>query len=116
MSGAGACRDDLDRGFGSEEQPAPPTHTATPWSINEAIGNTTIIGYPESQIAVARTLNGVGQPAEANAAFIVRAVNGLDNLLKVKQQHNEQARAANFTACGCDYCLALTAGEGDGQG
>lgn len=46
------------------------THTPGPWAIGQGHY---IIGYPDSQIAVAHVLGNVGQPIEANANLIAAA-------------------------------------------
>lgn len=43
--------------------------TRGPWKVQGA----SIIGYPESDIAVARVLSNVGQPSQANAQLIAAA-------------------------------------------
>lgn len=63
-----------------------------------------------STYEVAR-MSGVHLATMYDANLIVRAVNAHDKLLAVKAQHDKEARAANFNACGCAYCEILAASE-----
>lgn len=63
-----------------------PEHTPLPWKIDE-IESGYIIRYPESRIAVAHVLGNVGQPMQANARMIVRAVNAHEKLIGAVQKY-----------------------------
>lgn len=53
-----------------------PSHTPTPWALNEPIKTEIVSGYGSTDIGVAQNLR------EADAAFIVRAVNSHEELVK----------------------------------
>lgn len=57
-------------------------HTKGPWILR----NKDIIGYPESNIAIARLLDGVGQPAEANGKLMTAAPDLISELQYIAER------------------------------
>lgn len=65
-------------------------HTPTPWKLNKALDGEHVVYDPQTQYGIAYTHSGDGKGAHiededtrlANAAFIVRAVNAHDALVK----------------------------------
>lgn len=92
-------------------------HTPTPWRCDHAVVRSIGGNAPDrheyhlfSSAPGPDFIAGEASNA-ANGEFIVRAVNMFDSLMAVKAQHDDKARACNFSGCGCAYCAAIQEGQ-----
>lgn len=67
-------------------------HTKGNWTIK----GSHIIGYPESNIAIAHVLGNAGQPTEANAKLIAVAPELLEMLIKISNIENHAFTLKGF--------------------
>lgn len=61
-------------------------HTPTPWKITKATNGDTYIGGHEWVLKMVSKVDFTALPVEANAAFIVRACNNYETMLKMLKE------------------------------
>lgn len=85
-------------------------HTKTPWRITQATNGDIYIGSDEWVLKMVDKVDFTVLPKEANAAFIVRACNAHEDMLKVLQSLRHKARLNAADRANIGWAVAKSEG------
>lgn len=90
---------------------AKPTHTPTPWRISECTNGDIYIGGHEWAAKMVDKVDFTTMPKEANAAFIVRAVNAHEELVQTAKEMQVELKKLGVGALTWDRRIAKAEGK-----